>query len=252
MSKLRKTACITGAGKRIGRHLALELAREGWDIAAHYRNSTKEVETLCKEIVALGQQVITVRADLENEAEIAAIIPAISAQLTTPHLLINNASVFEKDEFKSLKGPVFDRQMSINLKAPLLLSQAFVTELKNHNQSNQQKIQANIINITDQRIHNLTPGFFSYTLSKVGLSAATTTMAQALAPQIRVNAIAPGPVLQSIHQTSEEFETECSSTLLGAGTSLNDISNAVRFILKTSSMTGETITLDGGQHLKRH
>ncbi len=250
MSELRKTACITGAGKRIGRHLALKLAREGWDIAVHYRNSTKEVETLCNEIVALGQQVIAVRADLENEAEIAALLPAISAQLTAPMLLINNASVFEKDEFQSLKGSVFDHQMAINLKAPLLLSQAFVTELEKNNQVNQ--IDANIINITDQRIHNLNPDFFSYTLSKVGLSAATTTMAQALAPQIRVNAIAPGPVLQSIHQTKEEFENECNSTLLGAGTSLEDISNAVRFILNTSSMTGETITLDGGQHLKRH
>jgi NAD(P)-dependent dehydrogenase (short-subunit alcohol dehydrogenase family) len=243
MSEAKGIALITGAGKRIGYHLALSLAKEGWSIAAHFNQSENGVMELCQEIKAFGGNVITLNADLKNDKEVIPLLSTCQTELGLPNLLINCASVFYKDELGTLESQVFDEQMAINLKAPLLLSKAFA-------EAHQKSSSANIINITDQRVHNLNPTFFSYTLTKVGLSAATITMAQSLAPNIRVNAIAPGPVLQSIHQTKDEFNNECNSTLLGAGTTPEEIFETVKFILQTKSLTGETITLDGGQHLK--
>ena len=245
MKNKNNIALITGAGKRIGRFLALSLAQKGWSIAAHFNQSANEAATLCDEINASGGQATCIKADLIIENEVTSLLDKTREKLGTPNLLINCASVFLKDELTSLEGQTFDEQMAINLKAPLLLSKSFA-EL--HQEGI--KSPANIINITDQRVQNLNPTFFSYTLTKVGLSAATVTMAQALAPNIRVNAIAPGPVLQSIHQTTDEFKAECQGTLLGAGTTVEEIFKAVQFILATKSITGETITLDGGQHLK--
>lgn len=249
MSKEKGVALITGAGKRIGHHIALSLSHEGWAIAAHYNQSEDGASELSEEIKRRGGKVITLKADLKNEAEVTPLISNCEKDLGLPSLLINCASVFHKDELQTMEGQIFDEQMAINLKAPLLLSQAFA---KAHNDISEASLkrQANIINITDQRVHQLNPTFFSYTLTKVGLATATTTMAQALAPNIRVNAIAPGPVLQSIHQTEDEFNNECEGTLLGHGTTPEEIFETVKFILNTKSLTGETITLDGGQHLK--
>lgn len=246
MTKENNIALITGAGKRIGYHLAKSLSAEGWSIAAHYNQSEAEALALCESINEAGGQAIAIKADLNKDLEVTPLISKVKEQLGLPNLLINCASVFLKDELQSLEGKTFDEQMAINLKAPLLLSKAFA-EL--HRDRTTQRA-ANIINITDQRVQNLNPTFFSYTLSKVGLSAATVTMAQTLAPKVRVNAIAPGPVLQSIHQTAEEFQKECQGTLLGAGTTPDEIFETVKFILSTQSLTGETITLDGGQRLK--
>ncbi|GJL98596.1 MAG: short chain dehydrogenase [Methyloligella sp.] len=250
MNEAKGIALITGAGKRIGYHLALALAKEGWSIAAHFNQSEKGVMELCQEIKTLGGNVITLKADLKNNKEVIPLISNCQTELGLPNLLINCASVFHKDELGTLESEVFDEQMAINLKAPLLLSKAFAEALNNDHIDSQKHSSANIINITDQRVHKLNPTFFSYTLSKIGLSAATTTIAQSLAPNIRVNAIAPGPVLQSIHQTEDEFNNECNSTLLGTGTTPEEIFETVKFILQTKSLTGETITLDGGQHLK--
>lgn len=250
MKQKPSIAIITGAGKRIGRHLALSLAKEGWNIAAHYNQSAQDAKLLCEEITTLGRQAITLQADLTNEADVKGLIPACSKQLGCPDLLINSASLFEKDELASLSGETFDEQMAVNLKAPILLSQSFANERQLIEKDLATSDVGNIINLTDQRVQNINPTFFSYTLSKVGLSAATVTMAQSLAPNIRVNAIAPGPVLQSIHQSVADFTDECKGTLLGHGTTPEEIFNAVKFILQTNSMTGETVTLDGGQHLK--
>lgn len=257
MTKNAPIALITGAGKRIGRHLALQLAAAGWNIAAHYNESESEIQSLHHEIVTIGQQACVLKADLAQEQQVLDLMPECCKKLGVPDLLINNASVFLKDEIETLRGGGFDTQLAINLKAPLLLANAFVNArskaLAPKNNSTATLCAsgiANIINITDQRVQNLNPSFFSYTLSKVALQAATTTMAQALAPHMRVNAIAPGPVMQSIHQSEAEFAAECQGTLLGHGTTPEEIYEAVRFILSTKSMTGETITLDGGQHLK--
>ncbi len=249
MSKEKAIALITGAGKRIGYHLALSLAKEGWSIAAHYNQSEDGVLELSEEIQKLGADVILLQADLKSEVEVLPLISNCKKQLGLPSLLINCASVFHKDELQTMEGQIFDEQMAINLKAPLLLSQAFAKAHKDSPELSPNR-RANIINITDQRVHQLNPTFFSYTLTKVGLSAATITMAQSLAPNIRVNAIAPGPVLQSIHQTEDEFKRECEGTILGHGTTPEEIFETVKYILNANSLTGETITLDGGQHLK--
>lgn len=247
MTQKAPIALITGAGKRIGRHLALQLAAAGWDIAAHYNSSEAEIQSLHHEIVTIGQQTCVLKADLADEPQVQSLIPSCCEKLGVPDLLINNASVFLKDEIETLNGAVLDSQLAINLKAPLLLANSLANIRSEANEAG----IANIINLTDQRVQKLNPTFFSYTLSKVALQAATTTMAQSLAPTIRVNAIAPGPVIQSIHQTKAEFAAECQQgTLLGHGTTPEEIYQAVRFILSTKSMTGETITLDGGQHLK--
>jgi len=238
-------ALITGAAKRNGHHLALSLAQNGWDIAGHYNQSALEIKALQQQVQAQGQQFIPLQADLKDEASVTNLIPECVQELGPPSLLINNASLFEKDELGSIEGVQFDNHISINLKAPILLAQSFAKSQTKDSQDG----KANIINITDQRAFKPNPSFYSYTVSKVGLAAATQTMAQSLAPTIRVNAIAPGPVLQSIHQTKVEFETECKTTLLGYGTSLDDIAKAVEFILATPCMTGETIHLDGGQRL---
>ena len=240
MTTIAPIALITGAGKRIGQYIARELAKAGWDIAGHYNSSKEGISELAKEIEASGRQFVPVQADLADDQAVNAILPIIIADLGAPSLLINNASLFAKDEIATLDSAQFDAHMAINLKAPLMLAKAFAENIKD---------KGNIINITDQRVFNPGPDFLTYTLSKTGLATATKTLAQALAPNIRVNAIAPGPVLQSIHQSPQEFEAECQATPLGHGTSLDEIIKAVHFILETPSMTGETIHLDGGQRL---
>ncbi len=240
MATTASIALITGAGKRIGQHIAHALAKAGWDIAGHYNNSKEGISQLAQEVEAAGRQLYPIQADLSDEKAVNAILPEIKANLGMPSLLINNASLFAKDDITTLESAHFDAHMAINLKAPLLLARVMSENLQS---------KGNIINITDQRVFNPGPDFMTYTLSKTGLATATKTLAQALAPNIRVNAIAPGPVLQSIHQSPQEFEVECQTTPLGHGTSLDEIVKAIHFILETPSITGETIHLDGGQRL---
>ncbi len=240
MTKQKPIAIITGAGQRIGRTLALGLAEKGWDIAGTYLTSADDMATLADEIKTLGQTLLPLKVDLRSEQSVAALLPACVKGLGQPALLINNASLFLEDDLKSLTSQLLDDHLAINLKAPLLLARDFSQVCHK---------EANIINLTDQRVTHPNPGFYSYTLSKMALASATITMAQALAPNIRVNAIAPGPVLQSIHQTRAEFEAECSAAPLKRGAGVGEIMTAVAFILATPSLTGETIHIDGGQRL---
>lgn len=235
-------ALVTGAARRIGRDLALDLAKAGWRVAIHYRKSAAEAETLAHDIAAFGGSAGTFSADLADGQSLARLVTAISRELGPLTTLINNASEFMPDTIQSLEDSTWDLHLDVNLKAPVFLAQAMARQLP-------ETAQGNIINIIDQRVWNLTPEFFSYTISKAGLWTATRTLAQALAPRIRVNAIAPGPVLQSIHQTQDDFEREKQFTLLGHGPSTAEIAAAVRFILATPSLTGQMIALDGGQHL---
>ncbi|MGH1351354.1 MAG: SDR family oxidoreductase [Methyloligellaceae bacterium] len=235
-------AIVTGAAKRIGRVLSLELARHGWDIGVHYHQSLDEAESLAGEVRKTGRQAILLQADLSSTSDVQEIVPQCISSLGTPALLINNASLFENDRIEDLTDESWDAHINTNLKAPVLLSQAFANALP-------QDISGNIINIIDQKVQNLTPYFFSYTISKAGLWTATQTMAQALAPHIRVNAVSPGPVLQSIHQTEEQFARQYRSTPLQRGTTPEEIASAVQFILNAPAMTGQMIILDGGQHL---
>ena len=241
-SRHTRTVLITGAARRIGRAIALDMARDGWAVAIHYRNSRAEAEVLSTEIAKAGGTAKIFAADLANHAALKNLVAQCAADLGAPHCLINNASEFLLDSVLTTDEATWDKHLDINLKAPVFLAQAMAEHLPTG-------VDGNIINIIDQRVWKLTPDFFSYTISKAGLWTATRTLAQGLAPRIRVNAIGPGPVLRSVHQTDAEFAAEQGATLLHTGPSPDEIAVAVKFILSSPSMTGQMIALDGGQHL---
>ncbi len=240
----RRVVLITGAARRIGRSLALDFAAEGWAVAVHYRRSGEEAEALAGQIRSAGGTAAAIAADLADDASVRTLVPRCIEALGAPACLVNNASEFLLDSVASLTGATWDTHLDINLKAPVFLAQALAHHLP-------EGTPGNVINIIDQRVWNLTPDFFSYTISKAGLWTATQTLAQALAPRVRVNAIGPGPVLRSVHQTDDDFAAESRATLLGRGPSTDEIAAALRFILAAPSMTGQMIALDGGQHLLR-
>lgn len=236
------TVLITGAARRIGRAIALDFARAGWQVGVHYRRSRAEAESLVAEIRALGGAGMAIAADLASEAEVTRLIPQCREALGAPVCLINNASEFLVDTVETVTPETWDTHLDINLKAPVFLARSLFLNLPDG-------AFGNVINIIDQRVWKLTPDFFSYTISKAGLWTATRTLAQALAPRVRVNAIGPGPVLRSVHQTDADFAREAQSTLLGRGPTPEEIATAVRFILASPSLTGQMVALDGGQHL---
>lgn len=238
----RHTALVTGAGRRIGRTIAFALAERGWQVAVHYRNSGEAALELATEIKAAGGNATAMSADLADARDLAGLVPRCAKALGPVTCLVNNASEFHLDSAQTMTPSSWDLHMDVNLKAPVFLAQALADELP-------QGLEGNVINIIDQRVWKLTPEFFSYTISKAGLWTATRTLAQALAPRVRVNAIGPGPVLRSVHQSEGEFAAECASTLLGRGTSPGEVAATVAFILATPAMTGQMIALDGGQHL---
>lgn len=237
------TALITGASRRIGRAIALALAQDGWRIGVHYRRSKADADALVAAIAEQGGQAAAIQADLGKIDEIKALIPACRDLLGAPCCLVNNASEFHPDTVASTTPESWHLHLDINLKAPVFLAQALAEGLPAG------APEGNVINIIDQRVWKPTPDFFSYTVSKAGLWAATRTLAQALAPRIRVNAIGPGPVLQSVHQTEADFAHEIAGTLLRRGPTAGEIAAAVRFILAAPAMTGQMIALDAGQHL---
>jgi NAD(P)-dependent dehydrogenase (short-subunit alcohol dehydrogenase family) len=233
---------ITGASQRIGRVLALDFGRRGWSVAVHYRASRGPADVLVAELQAMGVKAAALAGDLADHAAVAALVPACIATIGPPACLINNASEFQFDDLAQLTPDSWSRHIDVNLRAPVFLAQAFAAALPAGQ-------NGTVINIIDQRVWRPTPEFFSYTLSKQGLWDATRLLAQALAPRIRVNAIGPGPVLKSIHQTEADFAREAAATPLGRATSPDEIAAAVRFILDAPAMTGQMIALDGGQHL---
>jgi NAD(P)-dependent dehydrogenase (short-subunit alcohol dehydrogenase family) len=235
-------ALVTGAAKRIGRAIAVDLAAAGWDVAVHYRSSRAEAEALVREIATMGRRAVALGADLARESEAAALLPAASKALGPLALLVNNASLFEMDKADTATRESWDAHMETNLRAPLVLSQAFARQLPDGG-------HGNIINMLDQRVWKLTPYFLSYTVAKMGLWTLTRTLALAFAPRIRVNGIGPGPTLPSPRQTPEQFAQQCAAMPLGRGTTPEEICAAVRFILAAPAMTGQMIALDGGEHL---
>ncbi|MEO8651460.1 MAG: SDR family oxidoreductase [Hyphomicrobiaceae bacterium] len=236
------TALITGAGRRIGKAIALDLARHGWQVGVHYASSRAEAEGVVGEIRAIGARAIALSADLADATAAAALVPQCAAALDPPTLLVNSAALFLDDRIETLDPAQWDRQIAVNLRAPMLLAKAFAQGLP-------ADASGAIVNIIDQRVWRLRPDYFSYTIAKAGLYTATRTLAQALAPRIRVNAIGPGPVLANVHQTPAAFAHEVAGTLLGRATPPAEIAAAVRFILDAPSMTGQMIALDAGQHL---
>jgi len=240
--KPNSTVLITGAARRIGRAIAIHMGKTGWRVAVHYNSSSKAAEETVEQIRSNGGEAIALQADLEDLEAIRALLPACAEALAPPRCLINNASLFEHDDISSLDADGFHRHMRVNLRAPVFLAQAFAASIP----ADEDGV---IINILDQRVWKLTPEYFSYTLSKSALWTATQTLAQGLAPNVRVNAIGPGPTLANSRQSREAFEQQQKSTILQRGAKPSEICDAVRFILDAPSMTGQMIALDGGQHL---
>lgn len=238
----RKAALVTGAGKRIGRAIALDLAAQGWAVGVHYRDSRADADAVVADIAAGGGVAAAFHADLERESDVQALVPMVVERLGALTLLVNNASRFERDSVDDVTRESWDRHMESNLRAPFVLSQAFAAQLP-------ADTGGLIVNVLDQRVWNLTPHFISYTLSKAGLWTLTQTLALALAPRIRVNGIGPGPTLRNARQTEEEFADQCESTPLGRGTSPAEICAALRFLIDAPAVTGQMIALDGGEHL---
>ena len=239
---MAKSVLVTGSARRIGRQIALDLAADGWDVAVHCNTSLGEAEEVAGLIERGGRRAAIVRGDLSDPDVPERLIVEASKALGGLTCLINNASVFEPDEVGSITQASWAEHLDTNLRAPVFLSQAFARQLP-------QMATGNIVSIIDQRVWKLNPKFFSYTASKSALWTATRTLAQALAPRIRVNAIGPGPALPSVRMDEEEFAKQSRLTLLGRGTSPTEISSAVKFILSQPALTGQMIVLDGGQHL---
>ncbi|HEV7266114.1 MAG TPA: SDR family oxidoreductase [Falsiroseomonas sp.] len=238
-----RVALITGGAKRLGRAMALAVAEAGFDVALHYFSSTADAEATADRLRALGRRAVALRADLTREAEVTALLPAAQAALGPVGVLINNASVFERDEWDDASRESWDRHIEPNLRAPFVLAQAMARALPHG-------AEGVVVNLLDQRVWSLTPHFISYTLSKAGLWALTQSLALALAPRIRVNGIGPGPALPSPRQTPEQFERQSGSVPLRRGTSPDEVAAALLAILSLPSMTGQMIALDGGQHLQ--
>ena len=237
-----RNVLITGAAKRIGRAMALDLAANGWAVAVHYNNSEKAALEVCDEIAKRGGRAAPVKANLALEEECADLVAHAVTAVGPLNCLINNASIFEKDSPQTATRESWEAHMQINLRAPFVLIQKFIDQVGDTG-------PANVINVIDQRVWNLTGAFTSYTVSKAALWTLTRTLALALAPHIRVNAVGPGPTLPSVRQTEEQFRRQWEAVPLARQVDPQEICDAVRFILDAPAMTGQMIALDGGQHL---
>ncbi len=245
-------ALVTGGGKRLGRAMALFLAHRGYDVAVHYSASKTEADDVVAMVVATGRQAVAVQADLLVDAQTETLIARAAAGLGGPlHVLVNNASIFEYDTLQTATRRSWDRHMQSNLRAPFILMQGFAAQVPVAvpDAAGEPSAQGLVVNMIDQRIEKLTPEFMSYTLAKMGLWALTQTGAQALAPNVRVNAIGPGPTLQGARQTAEHFAKQRAATILGRGANPSDVTAALGFFLDVPSVTGQFIAVDGGQRL---
>jgi NAD(P)-dependent dehydrogenase (short-subunit alcohol dehydrogenase family) len=239
---LPRSALVTGAARRIGRAIALDLAEAGLAVAVHYSRSADEARAVVEDILAKGGRAVALDADLCREDQVQALVPRAVAALGPLGLLVNNASSFERDDALSATRDGWDLHMEANLRAPFVLTQAFARQLP-------AGAEGVVVNLLDQRVWNLTQHFTTYTLSKAGLWTLTQTLALALAPRIRVAGIGPGPALPSRRQTPGQFAAQAAATPLRRPTSPAEIAGAIRFILTSPSFTGQMIALDGGQHL---
>src|SRR5258708_11425272 len=237
-----RAALVTGGAQRIGRAIALALAQHGYAVAVQTRRSRAAAERLCAEIVAAGGRAAAVTADLADHDAVLGLVPAAVAAVGPLTLLVNNVAEFEPDEIGRLDRARFDRHFAVNLRAPIFLAEAFAAQAP-------ARADPAIVNLVDQRVFKPTPRFFSYGLTKSALHAATTMLAQALAPRIRVNAVAPGPTLPSPRQDANAFARQVRALPLDRGPSPQDVADAVLYLAAASSVTGVTIAVDGGQHL---
>ncbi|MDO8605737.1 MAG: SDR family oxidoreductase [Phaeospirillum sp.] len=239
---LPRAALITGAAKRIGRAVALDLADAGFAVAVHYSRSADEAAEVVAAITGRGGKAVALPADLTREDEVATLVTRAIQALGPLGVLVNNASSFERDDALGASRASWDLHMEVNLRAPFVLIQDFARRLP-------EGCEGVVVNLLDQRVWNLTPHFTSYTLSKAGLWTLTQTLALALAPRIRVVAIGPGPALPSTRQTGAQFAAQVAALPLARATSPEEVCRTIRFLLATPSITGQMIALDGGQHM---
>lgn len=239
---MSEVALVTGGARRIGRAIVERLAEAGYAVAIHCGSARAEAEALAAGIKQRGGRAAVVSAELADPADVDALLPAAEAALGPVTLLVNNASSFLVDDVTSIDVPTWNRQFSINLRAPSVLAGALANRLPEGR-------HGAIVNIIDQRVWKLTPQYYSYTLTKAALLTATKTMAQALAPRIRVNAVGPGPTLPNPHDGAEAMEQEAAATLLRRRIDAREIAEAVLYLAQARSVTGQMIAVDAGQHL---
>jgi NAD(P)-dependent dehydrogenase (short-subunit alcohol dehydrogenase family) len=233
---------VTGAGRRIGREIALAFARWRWAVGVHWNRSESDARAVVAEIAAAGGRAVLVPGDLSTPEGPEVAYEACRSALGAPCCVVNNASMFEYDEIHSLDMDRWDAHHAVNLRAPVFLARLLAVGLPT-------KRDGIVVNILDQRVWKPTPHYLSYATSKAALWEATRMLAQGLAPRVRVNAIAPGPTLKNESQSDAEFEAQARATILGRGTTPAEIAAAIRFILDAPALTGQMIALDGGQHL---
>ncbi len=238
-----KTILVTGAGQRLGLAIAQKLAKAGHSVILHASNSIAQAEAAAESLRAEGAKAYAVQADLLVEADVASLITRASSLAGAPITgLVNNASIFEGDEASDFTRASWDRHFDVHVRVPCELARNLAAALP-AGQS------GSIVNLIDQRIFKLTPQFFTYTLSKAALATATHTLAQALAPHVRVNGVAPGPTARNIRQSEEDFQKQVDATLLGTGSPVDDVVEAVCFLLNAEAVTGQIMAVDGGQSL---
>jgi len=239
---MSEVALVTGGARRIGRAIVERLAEAGYAVAIHCGSARAEAQALADAIIQRGGRAIVVQADLVDPAAVAALVPSVEAALGPVTLLVNNASSFLIDEVTAIDVATWNRQFSINLRAPSVLAGALANHLPEGR-------HGAIVNIIDQRVWKLTPQYYSYTLTKAALLTATKTMAQALAPRIRVNAVGPGPTLPNPHDGPEAMEQEAAGTLLQRTIDPREIAEAVLYLAQARAITGQMVAVDAGQHL---
>jgi len=245
-------ALVTGAGQRLGRSIALALADAGHDVAVHYATSRSAAGEVAGLIRAKGRRAEAIACDLTVEGETATLVERAAAALGGPlTCLVNNASIFEPDSLTDASRAGWDRHMECNLRAPFVLIQHFAAQAPapDRDAAGEPLARALAVNMIDQRVRKLTPEFVSYTLSRAGLWTLTQTLAQGLAPRVRVNAVGPGPTLRSARQSETQFARQRGATVLERGSDPADICAAVNYLLSAPSVTGQLICADGGQHL---
>jgi NAD(P)-dependent dehydrogenase (short-subunit alcohol dehydrogenase family) len=238
----RGAALVTGGARRIGRALVQAAADAGYDVAIHVRAVDDDAEAAAGEVKARGRKAQIFPCDLRKESTTVALVGEAEAELGPVTLLVNCASVFERDAFSDMNRASWDAHIDTNLRAPLVLAQTFARRLPADR-------EGLIVNILDQRVWRPTPEFFSYSISKAALWAATRMLAQDLAPRIRVNGIGPGPTLASIHQDAAAFEAEARGTLLQRPVAPAEIAQALKYLIDAKAVTGQMIAVDSGQHL---
>jgi NAD(P)-dependent dehydrogenase (short-subunit alcohol dehydrogenase family) len=247
--KNQKIALVTGAAKRVGRAIAIGLARDGWDVAIHYGNSKDAAEQTVKDILATGQRGVALQADLSKEDQAGQLIARCVDALGLPTCLVNNASLFQYDVASSFSYAALDRHMLTNVAAPLILSRDLYRLHAKQRLQDAVGPSGVVINLLDQKLANLNPDFLSYTLSKSALHSATTLLAQSFAPNLRVVGVAPGITMVSGDQSEDGFVKAHSMTPLGKSSTPDDIAGAVVYLANSNAVTGTTLYVDGGQHL---